>query len=421
MSSGEQLSIFRAVHQVYGASGGRAVTNDELYDRVSDAVGCDHAAFRARTPIGRAGAKHSQKTRTARWVQMTMRDRGWLERVPGERGVWRLTDAGKHKLHCAPQGKVLIGVSTKLGVALVGDCRDAFATFGAPIHLTLCSPPYALQRPRPYGNPPAEQYVEFLLRCLEPVVKWMAPGGSLCLVVGPDTFEPGSPARTLLIERLTIALHDQLGLRLMDRIVWHNPTRPPSPVQWASIRRTQLNAGYEFCLWFCNDPQRCFADNRRVLRPHTPRQAALIARGGEVRARSFADGRHNLRVGSFGTPTAGSIPRNVLTWNNCGSLRRYKRRAREQGLPVHGATFPLALARFFVEYLTEPGMTVVDPMAGSLTVGEACEALDRSWVCNDLHAEYVLGGAGRFDGDVWINPLLQGLVNNGVGQLRCIG
>ena len=416
MNDMQQLSIFKAVQDVYARHGDTPIDNATLYDEVSARVGVTPQAFRARTPVGRSGARHSRMTRTARFVQQTMKSRGWLSKQPGARGVWKLTDAGRAHLHTPAAGQVVLGFSTRLGIAMVGDCRSIFERIDAPIALTLVSPPYLLAKARRYGNPAPGEYVDFVLRCLEPVVRRMLPGANLALNIGVDSFAPLSPARTLHIERLTLALCDELGLHLMDRLPWHNTSKPPTPVQWASIKRMQLNSAYEMVLLFCTEPLRSFADNRRVLQPISTRQAKLVAGGGEKRIGVHADGAHRTRIGSFGKPTAGTISRNILAYSHtCASQRLYKRRAREMGLPCHGAPMPLELAKFLIQWLTAPGQLVVDPMAGSMTTALAAELLGRPWIAGELHAEYALGGSARFDG-AWINPVLGALTSHTLEQ-----
>ena len=60
---------------------------------------------------------------------------------------------------------------------------------------------------------------------------------------------------------------------------------------------------------------------------------------------------------------------------------------------------PLALAKFLVEWLSRPGDLVVDPMAGTLTTAKAAEITGRRWLASELHLEYLLAGAYRFEGD----------------------
>ena len=56
-----------------------------------------------------------------------------------------------------------------------------------------------------------------------------------------------------------------------------------------------------------NDPLRCFADNRRVLLPHTDRHKKLIAGGGEKRDAVYNDGAYRLRAGRSPTRRPGAF------------------------------------------------------------------------------------------------------------------
>lgn len=58
---------------------------------------------------------------------------------------------------------------------------------------------------------------------------------------------------------------------------------------------------------------------------------------------------------------------------------------------------PLKLAEFLVTFLSEPGDLVVDGFAGSFTTARAAENLGRRWIATDIMAEYVMGGAVRFE------------------------
>lgn len=407
-------TVFRAVKAIYADSAGTEVPNEALYVAAAKRVGVPLEEFKARTPIGKSGARHSRLTRTARFVQQTLKKRGLLEHAPGSRGVWRLTEEGKRLLHRVQRNAVLVAFSTRLGVMLWADARDAFRHLDEPIALALSSPPYLLKKPRDYGNPRTEsEYVDFVVSSLEPIVKRLQRGGSIVLNVSNEIFVHRSPARSLYLERLTLALHDRLGLSLMDRLVWFNASKAPAPVQWASIKRVQLNVAYEPILWFTNDPSAVRSDNRRVLEEHSERHLALMAAGGERRHGEFANGAYRLRDGSFGKPTAGRIPRNVLQMGHrCLSQQAYKAAAAAANLHVHGAPYPLKLARFFVDFLTEAEDLVVDCFGGSGTTGLAAEQAGRRWAMSECMAEYARGAALRFsDSDsLWVNPELDQLL-----------
>ena len=125
-------------------------------------------------------------------------------------------------------------------------------------------------------------YIDWIRKMLAPVVRNLVPGGSICLNISNDLFEPGLPSRSLYRERLVIALCDRFGLRKMDELIWHNASKPPGPVRWASIERSQLNVGYEPVYWFTNDPTRVRSNNRRVLQAHSDKHLKLINAGGEA-------------------------------------------------------------------------------------------------------------------------------------------
>ena len=73
-----------------------------------------------RKPVGRAHERHNLEHRTVRWQQQTLKRLGLLERVPGQRGRWRLTPKAQKDgdLTPAPEGVALVAFSTDLGVAI---------------------------------------------------------------------------------------------------------------------------------------------------------------------------------------------------------------------------------------------------------------------------------------------------------------
>lgn len=406
MSSSAQLDLFSSVLHAYSAEAGGVLDNATLYRRAATTAGVTEEEATARAPVGKVAQLHSLFERRVRWHQQTLKKAGILEHVPGERGVWQLTKpAGKDLNQIGPTVSV-VGFSTNLGIAILGSCDTVFSAIDSPIHLVVTSPPYPLAKPRAYGNPTEAEYVDWIVRMLEPIVKNLVPGGSICLNLSNDIFLPGSPARSMYAERLVLAVHDRLGLWKMDTLVWENKSKAPGPVRYASIERTQLNVVWEPVYWFTNDPHKVRSNNRRVLQEHTQRHIDFIKSGGEQRDASFSDGAYGIKTGRFSNETAGRIPRNILSFGHrCAAQTAYKKAARAMGLPAHGAPFPLKLASFLIEFLSEPGELVVDPFGGSFTTADAAERLGRRWMSTDCMVEYVLGSATRFVG-------AQGFQNN---------
>lgn len=411
MIASAQLNLFDHVTETYGAAadGAGLLDNSRLYRAVAARAGLSDQDLNTKVPIGESGQEHSVLKRQIRWHQQTLKHLGLIERVDGVKGLWKLTKEGKHQLRRAADHVSMLSFSTNLGIAIWGDCRKIFSRLDEPIHLMVTSPPYPLARPRSYGNPTQAEYVDFICAALEPVVANLVPGGSICLNISNDIFETGSPARSLYAERMTIALHDRLGLHLMDRLIWHNASKPPGPVQWASLKRVQLNVGYEPILWFTNDPHKVRSDNRRVLEQHTEQHLRLISNGGCQAAAEYADGAYRRRPGSYGNQTAGKIPKNVLSLGHkCKDHKEYRQDCERLGLPPHGAVFPATVPNFLIRFLTEPGDLVADIFGGKLTTAREAERLDRRWISTEWMFEYIRGAAERFRGSegFWMNPAM---------------
>jgi site-specific DNA-methyltransferase (cytosine-N4-specific) len=393
-----QLDLLDHITEVYAKHPSGMVTNESLYESAAKLAQIPMEDVNRREPVGEAGKHYSVIKRKMRWHQQTLKQMGLIERA--ERGAWKLTDKGKNQLTKAEPAVAMLAFSTNLGIAIWGACERVFGSINEPITLCVTSPPYPLRKPRDYGNPKEEsEYVDFILRSLEPIVANLVQGGSICLNISNDIFESGSPARSIYCERLLLALHDRLGLKLMDRLVWES-NKPPGPIAWASKLRVQLNNGFEHVYWLTNDPSLVRSDNRRVLQDHTEQHLKLIKGGGEQRNASFGDGAYTLRAGkSFAGTTPGKIPRNILKISNvCTDKRHLAKIANSLGLPVHGATMPLALARFLIQFLTGEGEEelVVDPFGGWFRTAKAAEELGRRWISSELMYEYTLGGAEGF-------------------------
>ncbi|WP_205836414.1 site-specific DNA-methyltransferase [Iodobacter violaceini] len=391
-----QLDLFSHVSNAYVQAGDEAISNASLYVVVAEKLGRPEL-LNIKTPVGSSGEMHNLIKRKIRWFQQTLKQLGVIERVQGERGVWRLTEAVGKDLHKAADCVRLVAFSTDLGVAIWGHCKDIFTSVSEPISLCITSPPYPLRNARAYGNPAESEYIDFICSALEPIVKNLIPGASVVLNLSSDIFLSKSPARSLYVERLVLSLHDRLGLFLMDRIPWVNKSKPPGPTYWACVNRVQLTTAYEPIFWFTNDPLKVRSDNRRVLEPHSDRQQRLMAAGGAKRSASYGDGAYKIRPDSFGRVTEGKIARNVLERGHaCSDTKAYREYALNHNLPVHGAMFPTSIPEFFIQFLTEPNDLVVDCFGGTIKTGLAAERLGRRWMSTELIIQYLRGAAGLF-------------------------
>jgi site-specific DNA-methyltransferase (cytosine-N4-specific) len=367
------------------------ISNEQLYLDLSRESGLSIDELNERVPIGEKNAKHSKLKRKVRWIQQTLKHKGVLSNTPGERGVWELSEKSDKGLSKAPEGSSFIIFETNLGASVWGNNQDVIHQLDEPINLIITSPPYPLLKERDYGNVAESEYVDFICRTLEPAIEKLADGASVVLNVSNDIFIKKSPARSLYIEYLIIALHERLGLSLMDRIPWVNPSKPPGPTYWACVKDTQLCSGWEPLLWFTNNPQTVKSCNRSVLVPHTENHIRLMNKGGDSRNAEYGDGAYKLRKGvSFANKTEGKIPKNVLTLGHaCKDTKFLHKKASELNLARHPATFPSSLPDFLIQYLTTKGDFVLDLFAGYNKVGLASERLGRKWLAIECILDYV--------------------------------
>lgn len=411
MSDGQQLNLFPQVAKAYAETGDEPLDNKRLYAIVTERAGIALEDFEAKVPVGNCGQRQSLLARQIRWHQQSLKRLGLLERVDGHRGLWRLTKVAKKELHQAEPGVAMVAYSTDLGICIWGRFETVFPLLDEPIQLIISSFPYVLRKPRAYGNPTdtARLYADFACRAVEPLLKNLAPGGSIVVNVSNDLFEEGLPSRSTYIERMVVAFEDRLGLSLMDRHPWINPSKPPGPVEYASKKRIHMNVGWEPIYWFTNDPTCVKANNQNTLLPHTERHKRFVANGGEKQARSYSDGAYTVKPGSYSKETPGRIHRNFsIVGHNCPENRMFHRLAKQLNLPAHGAPFPRRLYDLFIQHLTDVGDLCVDLFSGRGTMGVAAEELGRRWLMTEWILEYPRIGAERarnFKG-FWMNPAM---------------
>jgi site-specific DNA-methyltransferase (cytosine-N4-specific) len=394
-----QLNLFEHVAAAYANAENGILDNDSLYETVAREAGLDASVLEEQVPIGERGDLHNPTKRAIRWFQQSLKKLKVIERVEGERGIWKLTEPVGKELHRAADGVKLVAFSTDLGVAIWSRHEDVFPKLDEPVHLYFSSPMFPLRRARAYGNPDLDFIDHMCGRVIEPLLHSLAPGGHIVLNLSNDIFEPGSPERSLYVARLMIALKDRLGLAYMGTIPWINKSKPPGPTYWACVNRVHLASAWEHMIWFTNDASKVTADNRRVLEPHTDRQLKLMHAGGANRTAQYGDGAYKIRPDSFGRVTEGRIPKNIIERGHyCKDTVEYRARAKELGLPLHGAMMPTYIPERFIQYLTKPGELVADFMSGTARTGLAAERLGRRWIVTEWILQYLRGAAGFFTG-----------------------
>jgi len=284
--------------------------------------------------------------------------------------------------------------TTPSGAAYIGDSRELLAELPADsIQLVMTSPPFALQRQKSYGNLDQASYIDWLLEFGRLVHQKLRPDGSFVLDLG-GAYQKGVPVRSLYNFRVLIRFCDEIGFHLAEEFFWHNPSKLPSPIEWVNKRKIRAKDSVNTVWWFSKSewPK---ADVSRVRVPYSDRMRKLLADPEKFYTPAERPSGHDISD-RFGKDNGGAIPANLLQISNSGSLGRYESACKLLGLDRHPARFPARLPRFFIEFLTDAGDTVLDIFAGSNTTGEVAESLGRRWLAFEQSAEYVATSAFRF-------------------------
>ncbi|WP_242456996.1 winged helix-turn-helix domain-containing protein [Vibrio coralliilyticus] len=71
------------------------ITNAELHAKVANIAGLSEAEINTKTEIGKAKAQHSPIKSKIRWFQQTLKSMNIIQKVDGERGIWKLASKNK--------------------------------------------------------------------------------------------------------------------------------------------------------------------------------------------------------------------------------------------------------------------------------------------------------------------------------------
>jgi site-specific DNA-methyltransferase (cytosine-N4-specific) len=288
--------------------------------------------------------------------------------------------------------------TTQWGNAYVGDSLRLLPMLRMEsVDLVITSPPFALQRQKEYGNEDQNEYVDWLLQFAEPVKRVLKPTGSFVLDLG-GAYMSGRPVRSLYNFRVLVRLCDEHGFRLAEEFFWHNPAKLPSPIEWVNKRKLRAKDSVNTVWWLAKSdfPK---ADVRRVLTPYSERMKKLLQDSGRFYTPKKRPSGHDIS-GRFADSNGGAIPSNLLQISNTESNSAYLRHCATLEIKPHPARFPEKLPSFFIEFLTDPGDSVLDIFAGSNTTGCAAEKLARRWFAFEKDRTYLAASAFRFVGEL---------------------
>lgn len=284
--------------------------------------------------------------------------------------------------------------NTDYGSAYVGNALELLDCLeSSSIDLVMTSPPFALQREKSYGNVEQEAYVNWLFSFCEKVYRVLAPRGSFVLDLG-GAYQSKRPVRSLYNYRILIKLCDDLDFRLAEEFFWYNPSKLPSPIEWVNKRKIRAKDAVNTVWWLSktDDPK---ANVSRVLVPYSDRMKKLLQNPEKFYQPKERPSGHDIGK-AFANNNGGAIPSNLLQIPNTESGSRYIQLCKVANIAAHPARFPQKFPQFFINFLTEPGDTVLDIFAGSNTTGAAAESLQRRWLAFEQKKSYLAASAFRF-------------------------
>lgn len=372
----------------------------EIYNEFAKIVGLSEEELEKEVFAGHKAGMVSKWKRKIRFIQQTLKSKGFIKR--GQKyGSWFVTKKGKDQLgltHINP-GLAKIYFVTNSGFALWAYAEDMPKIFKNEISLIITSPPYLLTKDKSYGNIGAndKQWVQNMLDLAAGWKDMLTPDGSIVLNIG-GSYKKDMGYQNLHIERLLIALEDQLDIHLCQKFQWWNPCKMPTGHHVTKIKKHCVNAVEEF-LWLSPNPKKAKANNQNVLVEYSEKHKKLIlnqiSRKPSVRWRP-SDQRASDQT--FYADNGGAIPHNILISAPEGANSKYSRFCKENKLPRHPAMFNFVLPEFFIKLLTNEGDFVFDPFLGSCTTGYAAQINNRYWGGSELIKQWLDGGKSRFLG-----------------------
>jgi site-specific DNA-methyltransferase (cytosine-N4-specific) len=300
--------------------------------------------------------------------------------------------------------------STDYGDAYVGDSNNLLQSIpDSSISLVMTSPPFALRRKKSYGNPEAEDYIEWFRPFAKNVLRVLKPDGSFVIEIG-GAWMPGTPTRSIYQYELLIDLVKKLNFHLAQEFFWFNPAKMPGPAQWVNIERIRCTDAVN-TIWWLSKSARPKANNKRVLQPYGDSMKELLEKGYNSGPRPSG----HIVSEKWQVDHGGAIPKNLLTISNTNSQDFYQKSCREVGIPLHPARFPRELPEFFVNLLTDGNDDLVlDIFAGSNVTGAVAEGLRRQWLAIEENVAFLEASKFRFNQDVSIK-IAKGIANKANG------
>ncbi len=290
-----------------------------------------------------------------------------------------------------------LSYATSRGMMLQGKAESVLRspfleTYLGRVNLVFTSPPFPLNRKKAYGNSTGKTYEGWLAGFSKPFSEFLNPDGSIVIEIG-NSWNAGEPTMSTLGLKSLLRFLESGDLNLCQQFVYQNPARLPSPAQWVNVERIRVKDVFTH-IWWMSPTTRPKANNRNVLTAYSDAMRKLLETGDYNSGPRPSE--HLIGTKSFLKNNGGAIPPNVITAANTRATDPYLEYCKENDIRPHPARMPEQIAKFFIEFLTEPGDIVLDPFAGSNVTGAVAESLGRRWISIEARSEYAEASRSRF-------------------------
>lgn len=252
---------------------------------------------------------------------------------------------------------------------MYGNCLNEIKSIESDsIDLIFTSPPYADRRKNVYDSIPEKKYVKWFLPIAEEIKRVLKPTGSFFLNIKPHT-DKGE--RSLYVFDLICSLKREINFKFVDELCWIKNAFPGN-------FKGRFKNGFEPIYHFSKTTNIKF----NPLACGTPMKEESIARSyrkqcGTPKNGSKMTGMNTTNIRNLKL----ARPSNVIHVNNVSNQFTDKQ--------FHPATFPEKLVEFFIKSYTDENDLILDPFAGSGTVGIVCSNLKRNYILIDNKEEYI--------------------------------
>ena len=232
------------------------------------------------------------------------------------------------------------------------------------VDMVFTSPPYADRRKNTYGGITTDNYIEWFTPIATEIKRVLKPTGSFFLNIKPHTHKG---ERALYVFDLILHLKRNIGFWYVEEYCW---TKNPFPGSLKGRFKNAFEPVYHFTIGNPNkitfNPLACGTPIKEESIARTYRKQCGTPKNGSGMTGMNTTNIRNLEL---------ARPSNVINVNNVSNQFTLK--------SEHSATFPEGLVEFFVKSFTNTGDVVIDPFAGSGTVGVVCIDTNRKYILID--------------------------------------